>query len=367
MSSPNFASPRSASVVQRPFGQTPSGLPVTLFTLTNAHGLQAEIMDYGGIMTRLLVPDRTGRLGDIVLGHRTFAEYLAGTPYFGALVGRVGNRIAAGRFVLDGTTYHLATNNAPGGVPCHLHGGPGGFDKVLWQAEPLVEAGAASLRLRYRSPEGEEGYPGNLRVTVTYRLTDADELSIEYQATTDRATPVNLTQHNYYNLRGEDSGDTLDHLLTLHASRFTPVDAGLIPTGELAPVAGTPFDFTRPTRIGNVIDAADEQLRYGGGYDHNWVIDRTGPGLVHAATAEEPVSGRRMEVWTEEPGIQFYAGNFLAPASIGKTGQPYHARQGFCLETQHYPDAPNQPNFPSVILRPEEVYRTTTGYRFSAS
>ena len=337
-----------------------------LFRLTNTHGLQAEILNYGGIMTRLLVPDRTGRLADIVLGHRSLAEYLDGTTHFGALIGRVGNRIAAGRFDLDGTTYHLATNNAPGGLPCHLHGGPGGFDTVLWQSEPVVEAGSAGLCLRYRSPEGEEGYPGNLTVTVAYRLTDTDELIIEYHATTDRATPVNLTQHNYYNLAGESSGDTLDHVLTLHASRFTPVDAGLIPTGELAPVAGTPFDFTRPTRIGDRIDTTDAQLRYGGGYDHNWGIDRSGPGLVHAATAEEPESGRRMEVWTDEPGIQFYSGNFLTPLSLGKTGQPYGARHGFCLETQHYPDALNHPNFPSVILRPEAVYRTTTLHRFSA-
>jgi aldose 1-epimerase len=358
-----MSSPRSANVAQRPFGQTLSGQPVTQFTLTNAHGLQAEIISYGGIMTRLLVPDRAGRFADIVLGHRSLAEYRAGSAYFGALIGRVGNRIAAGRFTLDGTVHQLATNDAPGGRPCHLHGGAAGFDKVLWQAAPLAGAG---LRLRYHSPDGEEGYPGNLDVTVTYRLSDADELIIEYHAISDRPTPVNLTQHNYYNLRGESAGDILDHLLTLHAGRFTPVDAGLIPTGAFAGVAGTPFDFTRPIRIGARIEAADAQLRFGGGYDHNWVIDRTGPGLAHAATVQEPESGRRMEVWTDAPGIQFYAGNAIPAGSAGKTGRPYSARQGFCLETQNHPDAPNHPEFPPAILRPGAEYRTITAYRFSA-
>ena len=357
-----MSSSRSAPITQVPFGQTRSG-PVTRFTLTNAQGLQADILTYGGTMTRLLVPDRAGRFEDIVLGHRSLAEYCAGSTYFGALIGRVGNRIAAGRFTLDGTAYQLATNDAPGGRPCHLHGGPRGFDKVLWQAEPL--AGAA-LRLRYRSPDGEEGYPGNLDVTVTYRLSDDNELILEYAAECDRPTPVNLTQHNYYNLRGEAAGDILGHLLTLHAGRFTPVDAGLIPTGAFQEVAGTPFDFTRPTRIGARIEAADEQLRFGGGYDHNWVIDRTGPGLAQAASVAEPESGRRMEVWTDAPGIQFYAGNAIPAGCIGKTGRPYAARQGFCLETQNHPDAPNHPEFPTAILRPGAEYRSTTIYRFSS-
>ena len=222
------------------------------------------------------------------------------------------------------------------------------------------------MRLRYRSADGEEGYPGALEVEATYRLTDSGTLALDYRAVTDRPTPVALTQHNYYNLRGEASGDALDQVLTLHAGRFTPVDAGLIPTGELRPVAGSPFDFTRPRRIGERIGAADEQLGHGGGYDHNWVIDRDGPGLAHAATVEDPVSGRRMEVWTGEPGIQFYSGNFLATGSPGKSGRPYRARQGFCLETQHFPDAVNHPEFPPVILRPGEVYRSSTEYRFSA-
>lgn len=357
--------PQTASVTRRPFGQMPSGQPVTLFTLANAQGLQAEIMDCGGIMVSLRVPDRAGRMEDILLGHRSFEEYRAGTTYFGALIGRVGNRIAQGRFTLDGTVHQLATNNAPGGRPCHLHGGPGGFNRVLWAAEPRVEDGAATLRLHYRSVDGEEGYPGNLEVTVVYRLTDANAMSIEYEASTDRPTLVNLTQHNYFNLSGEASGPIVDQVLTLHAARYTPVDAGLIPTGVLAPVAGTPFDFTRPRRIGELIDAADPQLGFGGGYDHNWVIERSAPGLAHAATAEDPQSGRRMEVWTEEPGVQFYAGNFVPSDLLGKTGAPYGPRHGFCLETQHYPDSPNHPDFPSIVLRPGSVYRTRTVHRFS--
>ena len=352
-------------VSRSPLGHLPDGRPVARFTLVTSQGLQAEVMTYGGIMTHLRVPDRSGRLADIILGHPSLSAYLAGSSYFGALIGRVGNRIANGQFQLDGQVFRLATNNSPGGRPCHLHGGPGGFDRVLWEGEPLVEDGAWGVRLRYHSPDGEEGYPGALAAEATYRLTDSGVLALDFRASTDRPTPVALTQHNYYNLRGEAAGDALDQVLTLHAGRFTPVDAGLIPTGELRPVAGTPFDFTRPRRIGERIGAADEQLDHGGGYDHNWVIDRTGPGLAHAATVEDPVSGRRMEVWTEEPGIQFYSGNFLATGSPGKSGRPYRARQGFCLETQHFPDSVNRPEFPPVILRPGEVYRSATEYRFS--
>ena len=357
--------PRAAGVRRQPFGLTPAGEPASLFTLTNAHGLQAEITSFGGCMIRLLLPDRKGQFADVVLGHRTLPEYWAGDGYLGALIGRVGNRIAGACFSLDGQTYGLAANDAPGGRPCHLHGGPGGFHRVLWRARPL-RAGGAGLRLRYLSPDGQEGYPGNLAVTVDYRLTDADELILEYRAACDRATPVNLTQHNYYNLGGEGSGDALGHLLTLHAGRFLPVGEGLIPTGELAPVAGTPFDFTRPTPMGARIGAAHPQLLCAGGYDHNWVIDRARPGLAHAATAEDPHSGRRMEVWTDQPGIQFYSGNAIPASGSGKDGRPHRPHQGFCLETQHYPDAVHHPEFPSVILRPLETYRTTTVHRFSA-
>jgi len=349
---------------QRTFGPTPAG-EAELFTLTNAHGLQAEVTSYGGCMTRLLVPDRDGRRTDVILGHRTLAEYCSGSAYLGALVGRVGNRIAGGHFSLDGQVWRLACNDAPGGRPCHLHGGPGGFHRVLWRAEPLPEPGGAGLRLRHLSPDGEEGYPGNLEVTVDYRITRADELILEYRAESDRATPVNLTQHNYYNLGGAGCGDILEHLLTLHAGRYLPVDPGLIPTGELAPVAGTPFDFTGPAPIGARIRADHPQLRHGGGYDHNWVLDHAGPGLAHAATVEHPASGRRMEVWTDQPGIQFYSGNNLPSASAGRDGRPLQPHQGFCLETQHFPDAVNHPAFPPVILRPGGTYRTTTVYRFN--
>ena len=351
----------------RLFGQTASGVPVLLYTLTNAHGLQTEITNYGGIMTRLLVPDRESRLADVVLGYDTLKAYQTDSPYFGAIIGRVGNRIAHGKFMLEGTNYALATNNSPGGIPCHLHGGQIGFDKIVWQAEPVVTDNGAALKLRYLSRDGEEGYPGNLDVTVWYRLTNQNEMIVEYQATTDRTTPVNLTNHNYYNLAGEGSGDVTGHVLTLPAARYTPVNAGLIPSGPLASVAGTPFDFTRPTSLGAHLKDDNEQLRFGAGYDHNFVIDRQAPGLALAAVVHEPRSGRRMEVWTEEPGVQLYSGNYLNAAHIGKSGRPYVPNHGFCLETQHFPDALNHPGFASIVLRPGEVYRTKTVHRFSAA
>jgi aldose 1-epimerase len=360
------ASSATPAVTVAPFGQMPDGRAVSLYTLVNATGMKADITNYGGIVVRLYAPDRQGRMEDIVLGYDTLAGYLKASPYFGALIGRVGNRIAHGRFTLDGQTYTLATNNTPGGLPCHLHGGNVGFDKVLWQAEPLTRDGTAGLRLTYRSPDGEEGYPGNLAVTVTYWLGNDNSLKIEYAATTDKATPVNLTQHSYFNLRGEGSGDILGHVLMLKASRLTPVNAGLIPTGVLAPVKDTPFDFTRPRAIGERVNAADEQIKFGGGYDHNWVLDRATSGLELAATVSEPVSGRTMEVWTTEPGIQFYCGNFLDGKGAGKRGHTYPHRSGFCLETQHYPDSPNHPAFPSIILRPGQTYATETVYRFGA-
>lgn len=343
------------------FGTTPAGEDVELYTLRNTHGVEVQITNYGGIVTRLLVPDRDGVSGDIVLGYDSLSSYLAGSPYFGAIVGRYGNRIARGRFVLDGTTYTLARNNGEN----HLHGGLKGFDKVVWQAEPYEGEAERGLRLSYVSEDGEEGYPGRLSVTVTYALTNEDELRIEYQAETDKPTVVNLTHHSYFNLAGHDSGDILEQELELAASRYTPVDSGLIPTGELRPVAGTPMDFREPISIGARIEEADEQLRFGGGYDHNFVLDGYDGSLRFAARVYEPTGGRVMEVYTTEPGIQFYSGNFLDGSNVGKGDTPYEHRSGFCLETQHFPDSPNQPQFPSTVLRPGERYESTTLYRFS--
>lgn len=354
------------SITSAPFGRLPDGREATLHTLINARGARADITDYGAIVVRLFVPDRAGQLGDVVLGYNSVTDYVRNNPYFGAIVGRFGNRIAQGRFTLDGRTYALATNNSPNGIPCHLHGGTTGFDKVLWSARPTVVNGMPTLELRYRSPDGEEGYPGNLDVLVTYTLGADNSLRIDYHATTDRATPVNLTQHTYFNLKGEGGGDILDHRLQLQAQRYTPVDAGLIPTGELATVAGTPLDFTTAQRIGDRVDAPHEQLKLAGGYDHNWVLDRQSGELALAAIATEPTTGRVLEVWTQEPGVQFYCGNFLDQTVVGKDGRPYGHRGGFCLETQHYPDSPNQPTFPDTILRPGQTYQTSTVFKFSA-
>jgi len=353
-------------VEEQPFGLTREGVAVQLYILRNRHGLEAAITNYGGTVVRLVVPDRAGRFADVALGFITLSEYEAHASYFGCLIGRFGNRIAGGRFTLDGQTYALATNNAPGGLPCALHGGLRGFDKRVWSATPLREPTRGGLRLEYLSPDGEEGYPGNLRTVVTYWLTDANELRLEYHATTDRATPVNLTNHLYFNLAGEGSPTVLDHELTLHADAYTPVGAGLIPTGEIAPVAGTPLDFTAPAAIGARIAAAHPQLAFGRGYDHNFVLRGRGPEPTLAAIVTEPGSGRRMEVWTTEPGVQFYSGNFLNGTLRGKSGRPYPLRSGFCLETQHFPDSPNQPAFPSTILRPGQSYTSTTIYRFDA-
>lgn len=349
-----------------PFGRTPDGHDARLFTLRSRAGLRAEISDYGGTIVRLFAPDRQGRPDDVVLGFDTLGAYIDRSPYFGCVIGRCGNRIAGGTFTLDGRTHRLATNNSPGGLPCHLHGGRRGFDKLTWAAETGTDAGQDCLRLRLRSPDGDEGYPGTLDVLMTYTLTDDNALRIDYEATTDRATPVNLTHHSYFNLAGAGTGDVLDHTLTLNARAFTPVDAGLIPTGQLAPVAGTPFDFTTPHRIGERIGADDQQLRLAGGYDHNFVLESPAAagGLVHAATVVEPASGRRLVVETTEPGVQLYTGNFLTGDLIGKAGRRYAHRGGFCLETQHFPDSPNQPSFPSVILRPGRILRSTTIYRF---
>lgn len=346
------------------FGKTPDGRTAQLFTLQNDRGFRAEISDYGGTIVRLFAPDRRGRLADVVLGFDSLEEYVARSPYFGCIVGRVGNRIAGGKFPLDGREHTLACNNSPGGLPCSLHGGLHGFDKVLWAATPLALPAGSALRLDYRSADGEEGYPGNLDVTVTYTVTADDALRIEYTATTDRATPVNLTNHSYFNLAGAGSGSALDHIVTLHARTYTPVNAGLIPLGHVVPVEGTPLDFTTPHAIGKRIGSAHEQLRLASGYDHNFVINRRGPGLAHAATVEDPVSGRWLEIHTTEPGVQFYTGNFLDGSFAGKDGHVYQRRDGFCLETQHFPDSPNQPEFPSVILRPGAPLRSTTIFQF---
>lgn len=354
----------SPRITMRPFGETAGGQQVLLYALVNAKGNTVEITNYGGIVTRLLVPDRNGKRDDIVLGFNTLQEYVKDSPYFGCLVGRYGNRIANGEFVLDQKKYVLAKNNAPGGMPCHLHGGNVGFDKVVWNATPLFENNIAGLKLAYLSRDGEEGYPGNLTVEVCYWWTNEDELRIEYRASTDKPTPVNLTHHSYFNLQGEGSGDVLQHSLMINAERYTPVNQGLIPTGEFAAVKGTPFDFSQPTAIGARIQVEHPQLKYGGGYDHNWALKKREGALELAATVYEPNSGREMEVWTVEPGLQFYSGNFIDGKLHGKSGKSYPLRSGFCLETQHFPDSPNHANFPNTVLKPGEKYESVTIYKF---
>jgi aldose 1-epimerase len=357
--------PVERRVTQAPFGRLPDGRAVELFTLTNARGIEVRAITYGGIILSLRTPDRTGQLDDVVLGYDTLEGYVRASPYFGAIVGRVGNRIAGGRFTLDGRSYALATNNGPN----HLHGGIKGFDKVVWEAQPFRNDSGVGIVFTHTSPDGDEGYPGTLRARVTYTLTDRDELVVDYHATTDKATPVNLTQHTYWNLAGDGRRDVLGHELMINASAITPVDSTLIPTGEIAPVAGTPFDFRELTPIGSRIDRRDDpQIAHGGGYDHNFVLDRPGAaGLVHAARVVEPTTGRTLDVYTTEPGVQFYSGNFLDGSITGKRGHVYHRRFGFALETQHYPDSPNHPNFPTTILRPGEEYRSRTVFAFGAA
>lgn len=347
-------------LTRQAFGTTPDGQAVELVTLTNGRGMEVRVMTYGAIIVSLRVPDRNGVPGDVVLGYDSLAGYLRSSPYFGAVVGRYGNRIARGRFTLDGTEYRLAVNNGPN----HLHGGRRGFDKVVWEAAPFEDRRGAGVVLRHTSPDGDEGYPGTLRAQVTYTLTDGNELILEYEATADKPTPVNLTQHSYFNLAG--SGTILGHVLTIPADRFTPVDSTLIPTGVLAPVEGTPFDFRTPTRIGARIKQADPQLRFGGGYDHNFVLTRPDTGMALAAFVADSESGRTLEIRTTEPGIQFYSGNFLDGSLTGKGGVVYRHRTGFCLETQHFPDSPNHPEFPSTILRPGQTYRSRTAWTFAA-
>jgi aldose 1-epimerase len=342
----------------RPFGHTADGTPVMLYTLRNQNGAEAQILNYGGLVVSLKVPDRKGHMDDVVLGYDNLAGYLKETPYFGALIGRYGNRIAKGKFTLNGQTYSLATNNFPNA----LHGGVKGFDKVVWQAKILASRGAPSLELQYTSNDGEEGYPGNLSVTAIYTLTEDNALRLDYTATTDKDTVLNLTQHSYFNLAGK--GDILNHQVMIPADKFTPVDSTLIPTGELRPVEGTPFDFRKPTAIGARIQQEDEQLKFGGGYDHNWVINKEPGYLGVMARVYEPTSGRVLEVLSTEPGLQFYTGNFLDGKITGKGGWVYQHRNGFCMEPQHFPDSPNQPNFPSVVLKPGQVYHNTIIYRF---
>ena len=347
-------------IKKQAFGMTASREAVELYTLTNAKGMEARIMTYGGAVVSLKVPDRNGKLGDVVLGYETLDGYLKNNPYFGAIIGRYGNRIGKARFSLDGKEYTLGKNNGEN----TLHGGLKGFDKVVWKGKEVKSRDGGGLELTYLSKDGEEGFPGNLSVTVSYTLTNQNELKIEYNATTDKTTVVNLTNHSYFNLAGE--GSILQHELMINAGRFTPVDAGLIPTGELRSVKGTPMDFTQFAGIGTRIDQQDEQLTFGRGYDHNWVLNNATDKLAVAAKAYEPVSGRVMEVLTTEPGIQFYSGNFLDGTITGKGGQVYKQRYGFCLETQHFPDSPNKPGFPSTVLKPGRRYETTTIYRFSA-
>jgi aldose 1-epimerase len=339
------------------WGALPDGGPVKLFTFTARNGMVAKVATYGGIITELHLPDRHGKPGNVVLGFDSLEPYLKEHPYFGAITGRVANRIAKGRFILDGKEYVLPVNNGPN----HLHGGLKGFDKVLWEPAPFERSpNEAGVELSYLSPDGEEGYPGNLSVKVTYTFTEEHELRIDYSATTDRATPVNLTNHSYFNLRG--TGDILGHEMFLDADHYTPVNDELIPTGQIAPVKGTPFDFTRPQTIGSRIHELNTNPP---GYDHNFALNSGGETCALAARAHEPATGRLLEVFTTEPGVQLYTGNFLDGTLAGAAGIVYDRHTGFCLETQHFPDAVNQPNFPSILLRPGETYQSRTVFRFS--
>jgi aldose 1-epimerase len=348
-------------ISRQPFGETKEGKPVYLYTLRNQHGAEARISNYGGLVISLKVPDRNGKLGDVVLGYDKLSDYLKDSPYFGALIGRYGNRIAKGKFTLEGKEYTLATNNYPNA----LHGGIKGFDKVVWEAAFIAGVEGPSLKLSYLSKDGEEGYPGNLSVTALYTLTHDNALKLEFAATTDKDTVVNLTHHSYFNLAGK--GTILNHVVMIPADKFTPVDSTLIPTGELKAVDGTPFDFRKPTAIGARINQDDEQLKFGKGYDHNWVINKPPGQFGLMARVTEPTTGRVMEVYSDEPGLQFYSGNFLDGTLKGKGGWVYQFRDGFCMEPQHYPDSPNKPEFPSVVLKPGQTFRNTIVYKFSTA
>jgi len=350
-------------ISSKPFGVTGDGEQVELFTLTNAFGHVMRVTNYGAIVVGLELPDRDGQAGDVLLGFDRLDDYLAEHPFFGAVVGRLGNRLAGGKFTLDGQEYTIALNDGPNS----LHGGLKGFDKVVWKAEPSQTPDGPRLALSYVSADGEEGYPGEMDIRVTYTWTNDDVWRVEYQAETTKPTVLNVTQHAYFNLAGAGNGDVLGHELQIFADRFTPIDETLIPTGELRDLAGTPLDFRQPHIFGERINADDEQLANGGGYDHNYVLNSEPGQLARAVRVTEPTTGRVMEVWTTEPGVQLYSGNFLDSTNVGKSGKTYHKYYGFCLETQHFPDSPNHPEFPSVVLRPGQTWRTTTEFRFSAS
>lgn len=352
---------RDVTISKNTFGSTPKGEQVDKYVLQNNNGIKVAIITYGGIITSLEVPDKNGVSKDVVLGFDSLEQYIKSSPYFGAIIGRYGNRIANGKFSLDGEEYTLAINDGPN----HLHGGTKGFDKVVWSASEENGDSYASLRLSYLSKDMEEGYPGNLSVTVTYTLTDENSLDILYEATTDKKTVLNLTNHSYFNLSGDFSKTILDEVLSINADRYVPIDKTLIPTGEIANVEGTPFDFRTPKPIGRDINADNDQLQKGGGFDHCWVLNGQNTGVRLAATAYDPGSGRVLEVFTDEPGIQFYSGNFLDGTLPAKNGGAYAKRSGFCLETEHYPDSPNQKDFPSSELKPGEKYSTKTSFKFS--
>ena len=352
------------SINENQFGVTPDGEAVTQFVFANSNGLEVKIINYGGIVTHLNVPDKNGKIEDVVLGYDKLEDYIKATPYFGAIVGRYGNRIAKGKFSLNGEEYTLAINNNEN----HLHGGLVGFDKVVWDAETFENEHGVGLKLHYISKDMEEGYPGNLDIEVVYTIKETNEIEIDYSATTDKATVLNVTQHSYFNLTGNVKRDILDHEVTINADHIIPVDPGLIPTGEMLAVTGTPFDFTQSNIVGERIDQDHEQIKLGGGYDHCWVLNKSAEGaLAWDIKLTDPTSGRIFELATTEPGVQFYTGNFLDGTLTGKNGVMYNKRFGLCFEPEHYPDSPNQPQFPSVVLNPGEEYRTTTVWRFSIS
>lgn len=356
-----FVGQAKTPLTKEVFGRLADGRAVDIYTLTNRNGVEARIINYGAAIVSLKVPDRSGKLDDVVLGYDSLDGYLANAPYIGTVIGRYANRIAKGRFSLNGVEYKLAVNNGEN----HLHGGLVGFDKVLWDASLVKTVNGAALKLIYVSADGEEGYPGKLTVRVVYTLTNTNELRIAYSATTNKDTVINLTQHSYFNLSGQGNGDILGHQLMINAARFTPTDAGAIPTGELRAVKGTPFDFTTPVSIGARINETDEQLVLGKGYDHNFVLNGKNGTLRRAAKAMDTSTGRVMEVWTTEPGVQLYTGNYLDGSKIGKEGKAYKHRYGFCLETQHFPDSPNRAKFPTTVLRRGAEFRSTTVFKFS--